>query len=239
MLPGLDGTGRLYERLATVLAADFDVRLIAYPDDGFEGYAALAETVARRLPLDRPYLIVAESFAGPLAVMLAAGRPPGLEGVVIAASFLCNPVAHATVLARLLRLLPAWVPPPLPVLEAMLMDTWKDAEVRRQLEASLRSAGRKVLKARLIAALKVDVRAEFQRIGVPVLYLWASRDRLLRGRVQDDFVMPVGQLRRIEIEAPHFVFQASPGQAAAALREFVRDRVVSNADQVLPAANSS
>lgn len=226
LLPGLDGTGRLYDRLAADLAADFDVRVIHYPVDGFGGYQALAKELAPGLPQDRPFLIVAESFAGPLAVLLAAMRPTGLRGLVITASFLRNPVAQASILSRVLRLLPAWAPPPLPVLEAVLMGGWKDAQVRRELEASLRLVKAKVLKARLMAALQVDVRVEFQRIAVPVLYLRAIRDRLLRKGVEEDFAMP--GVWRIDIEAPHFVFQAVASQAAEAIRKFVRDRDIRN-----------
>ncbi|HEX7803904.1 MAG TPA: alpha/beta fold hydrolase [Pseudoxanthomonas sp.] len=226
LLPGLDGTGRLYSRLAADLAADFDVRVIDYPVDDFGGYRALAEKLAPRLPQDRPFLIVAESFAGPLAVLLAAALPPGLRGVVIAASFLRNPVAQAGLLSQVLRFLPAWVPPPLPVLEAILMDGWKDAEVKRELEASLRLVKPKVLKARLMAALLVDVRVEFQRIIAPVLYLRANRDRLLQSGVEKEFAM--SEAWRVDVDAPHFVFQAVASQAAGVIRDFLRDRHIWN-----------
>lgn len=222
LLPGLDGTGRLYRRLATELLSDFDVRILDYAVDEFDGYEGLAEILALRLPRDRPFLIVAESFAGPLAVLLAAAQPHGLQGVVIAASFLRNPVARARFLSRILRLLPTSVPPPLPMLEAVLMSGWKDVEVRRELEASLRLVKPGVLKARLMATLQVDVREEFQRITAPVLYLRARRDRLLQSGVEKDFAMPGAW--RVDIEAPHFVFQAVASQAAEAVRNFLRDR---------------
>jgi len=228
LLPGLDGTGRLYDRLAADLAADFDVRVIDYPVDEFGGYRTLAEALAPRLPHGRPFLIVAESFAGPLAVLLAAAVPSGLRGVVIAASFLRNPVARAGLLSRVLRFLPAWAPPPLAVLEAVLMGGWKDAEVRRELEASLRLVKPKVLKARLMATLQVDVRVELKRLTVPVLYLRASRDRLLRSDVEKDFAMPEDRVWRVDMEAPHFVFQAVASQAAEAIRSFLRDRRIWN-----------
>lgn len=102
------------------------------------------------------------------------------------------------------------------------MGGWKDAEVRRELEASLRLVKPKVLKARLMAALQVDVRVEFQRITVPVLYLHANRDRLLQSGVEKEFAM--SEAWCVDIEAPHFVFQALASQAAGAIRDFLRDR---------------
>ena len=226
LLPGLDGTGRLYSRLVTDLSDDFDVRILDYPVDAFDGYEALAEALALRLPRDRSFLIVAESYAGPLTVLLAAARPSGLVGLVIAASFLRKPIAQAGLLSRILRFLPMSVTPPLPVLEAVLMGGWHDAEVRRELESSLRLVEPSVLKARLMATLRVDVREEFQRITVPVLYLRASRDRLLQSGVEKDFAMP--GVWRVDIEAPHFVFQAVASEAANAIRNFLRDRDIWN-----------
>ncbi|WP_163838940.1 alpha/beta fold hydrolase [Pseudoxanthomonas sacheonensis] len=161
-----------------------------------------------------------------MAVLLAATAPPGLKGVVIAASFLRNPVARAGLLSRVLRFLPAWAPPPLPALEAVLMGGWKDAEVKRELGASLRLVELKVLKARLMATLQVDVRVDFQRITVPVLYLRANRDRLLQSGVENDFNMP--GVWRTDIEAPHFIFQVVASQAAEAIRNFLRDRDIRN-----------
>lgn len=118
------------------------------------------------------------------------------------------------------------MPPPLPVLEAVLMGRWKDDEVRRELEASLRLVNPRALKARLLAALQVDVRSEFQRIALPVLYLWANRDRLLQSAVEKDFALP--GVWRVGIDAPHFVFQAVAPQAAEAIRSFLRDRGIWN-----------
>lgn len=161
-----------------------------------------------------------------MAVLLAAARPPGLRGVVIAASFLRNPVVQAGLLSQVLRFLPVWAPPPLLVLEAILMGGWKDTEVKRELEASLRLVNPKVLKARLMAALRVDVRIEFRRIAAPVLYLRANHDRLLQSGVEKDFAKP--GVWRNDIEAPHFAFQAVASQAAVAIRNFLRDRDIWN-----------
>ncbi|KAF1711733.1 hypothetical protein CSC73_03015 [Pseudoxanthomonas sacheonensis] len=106
------------------------------------------------------------------------------------------------------------------------MGGWKDAEVKRELGASLRLVELKVLKARLMATLQVDVRVDFQRITVPVLYLRANRDRLLQSGVENDFNMP--GVWRTDIEAPHFIFQVVASQAAEAIRNFLRDRDIRN-----------
>jgi hypothetical protein len=56
------------------------------------------------------------------------------------------------------------------------------------------------------------------------LYLRASRDRLLRSGIGNDFVVPEGLVWCVDIDAPHFVFQVTASQAAEAIRSFLRDR---------------
>jgi len=223
LLPGLDGTGRLYRPLVEALSADFDVRVIDYPNDTLDGYDELAKVVAAKLPVDRPYVLIAESFAGPLSVLVASVQPKGLRGLVIAASFLQQPVSNAKVFARLLRYLPALMHPPVALLEAVLIGGWKEVPLREQLESVLQDVPLPVLKSRLLAAMRVDARAAFRQVAVPVLYMRATRDRLLRLRVRHDFA----SAEIIDIEAPHFVFQTVAPQAARCIRRFISEKVIS------------
>ena len=86
MLPGLDGTGALLEDFAAALAGHFDVEVIAYPHDELLGYSQLCGLVRMRLP-QQDYVLIAESFSGPVGLALAAERPAGLKALVLCASF--------------------------------------------------------------------------------------------------------------------------------------------------------
>lgn len=229
LLPGLDGTGRLYSSLAAELAAEFDVRVFDYPDHISGGYPELAAFIVPRLPPEKPFVLVAESFAGPLSVLVAAGRPSGLRGLVIAASFLRSPVTRSSALAQVLQHLPDTLMPPLAVLETILMGGWKDSQVRQVLDSSLRSVAPHVLKARLMAAMRVDVRKEFDLVDQPVLYLRASHDRLLRAGVSRDFADAATPPKKIDIRAPHFLFQAVASEAAQSIRGFIAENRISAA----------
>ncbi len=227
LLPGLDGTGRLYRSLAAELATDFDVRVFDYPDDVLGSYPELAASIIARLPQEKPFVLVAESFAGPLSVLVASKRPAGLRGLVIAASFLRSPVTKSKALAQLLQRFPDNLMPPLAVLEILLMGRWRNLQVRQALHSSLQDVPPRVLKSRLLCAMRVDVRGQFDRIGVPVLYLRASRDRLLRKGVALDFAMVARPPRQIDIKAPHFLFQAAASEAAQGIRRFIDDNHIS------------
>jgi pimeloyl-ACP methyl ester carboxylesterase len=70
--------------------------------------------------------------------------------------------------------------------------------------------------------LSVDVSAVLPQIVVPVLYLRASEDRLVP-RSASDALTIVPQIRLTEIEGPHFLLQASPSAAAAAVEAFLSE----------------
>ncbi len=71
LLPGLDGTGDLFAPLLEVFPETLEPFVISYPPDQLLGYRELEEFVAAKLPADRDFAIVAESFSGPLAARLA------------------------------------------------------------------------------------------------------------------------------------------------------------------------
>ena len=90
LLPGLDGTGRLFTPFARCLERSFDATVITYPPDRLRNYEELSAEVARALP-EPPFFIIAESFSGPVALKVAAREPPGLKAVILTASFVSNP----------------------------------------------------------------------------------------------------------------------------------------------------
>src|SRR5581483_8651961 len=91
LLPGMDGTGLLFQPWIAAKPDGFDVQVIDYPVDAELGYEDLWPLVRARLPQNRPYFLLAESFSGPLGVMLAAEAPPGLRGLMLCCTFAKNP----------------------------------------------------------------------------------------------------------------------------------------------------
>src|SRR5688572_33390024 len=99
LLPGMDGTGRLYARFAAELPSEIAPRIIAYPQDPRLKLSDYVDSIA--LP-DGPFGIVAESFSGPIAIELAARHPERVSHLALAATFVRTPSS-----VRLARLLPA------------------------------------------------------------------------------------------------------------------------------------
>src|SRR5271155_2151701 len=87
LLPGLDGTGLLFQPLVAALPAAIQPRIVRYPGHRHLTYHELLPLVMDALPQSGPFILLGESFGGPLATMVAAERPPGLVGLILCASF--------------------------------------------------------------------------------------------------------------------------------------------------------
>ena len=213
LLPGMDGTGALFARYLAVDAAEATV--VTWPVDEPLGYDALAGRVA--LPVDAPYVLVAESYSGPVAIRLAAARPPGLVGVVLVATFATNPTP-----------IPAWpvpallfgVAPPRRVLAALL--TGGDLGLADEVRRALATVAPTVLARRVAEVLRVDVTREVSAISVPVLVVRGTRDRLVPAASAERLLRACRRGRIVDIDAPHLVLQAAPTAARQAIDDWVR-----------------
>ncbi len=177
LLPGMDGSGQLHDEFVTAMAPRFRVEVVAYPAHRVLDDRQLQAFVVDRLPGDAPFLLIGESFSGPIAIRIAASRPPGLSGLVLCASFAASPRPWLGPLRPLLGL-PLPIPPARILMPAM-MGRWTTHEWTRRAQAALASLSAVVARSRLAEVLKVDAIADLGHIRVPTLYLQASHDRLV------------------------------------------------------------
>jgi pimeloyl-ACP methyl ester carboxylesterase len=221
LLPGLDGTGELFRPLLAELPGWIHPIVVSYPRERKLEYAGLLPLAAGFLPTDGPFVILGESFSGPLAVMLAATKPAGLKGVILCASFVRKPF----------RTLPAWlgllcVGPVFRLWPAVfrLRSLPMRGELRGLLPlalAAIRSVRPEVVATRVRALLNVDARAQLRALPFPLLYLQALRDQLIRkhNAVEIRSIRPDASLAQIDTR--HFLLQLEPKRAAAAIASFL------------------
>ncbi|MBD9467890.1 alpha/beta hydrolase [Pseudoxanthomonas sp. PXM01] len=213
-MPGLDGTGRLYAPLAASLAQAGDAEVLAYDNGQFQGYSALADAIEPALlRRNDDIVLVAESFAGPLGVLLAHRHPGRVRALVMAASFVRAPLPLSRVAAALVESLPA-IAPPLFVLERLLTGSGLPPSLRAEFEVIVASVPLPVLRQRAVAALRVDVSRELAALDMPVLYLQARHDRLIWPHAGRDVLRLARHARHAVVDAPHFLFQVAPVPAA-------------------------
>jgi pimeloyl-ACP methyl ester carboxylesterase len=85
-LPGIDGTGRLLFR-QNRLNAEFEVRCVSYPQNDRHTYADLTKLGICALEETGPGVVLAESFGGAVALMVALERPDLVQKLVLVNTF--------------------------------------------------------------------------------------------------------------------------------------------------------
>jgi pimeloyl-ACP methyl ester carboxylesterase len=78
-----------------------------------------------------------------------------------------------------------------------------------------------VLKQRVRTILACDARAELAKVQVPILYLQATRDRLVGPFCPENIRHIEPQTEVVRIAGPHLILQRQPEQSAAAIRAFM------------------
>jgi len=220
MLPGLDGTGSMSTPLLSALQAHgMTTQAIALPAQGGQDYATLARWLWPQLPRP-PFILLAESFSGPLAVELAARQPAALRGLVLAATFARRPVPLPAAGAALLS--PAWPVPPVAMLARLLLGRWRTGEHMSMLRDALAQIPATTLRQRAAATLRVDVRALLPQIGVPTLCRQASHDRLLWPPSVAELQTLLPDARHMALDGPHLLLQACAEPAAAVVAGWMR-----------------
>ncbi len=221
LLPGLDGTGRLFSRFLAAATGRLELRALAYPREESLGYPELERRVIAELPSDRPFAIVGESFSGPIALRLGQRAPPGLVAVALAASYHRRPVGHglaalgraaAAVFALRLRA---------PAVRLFLAGSDAPADLVAEVQGATADVPGRVLAARARAALEVDASEAVATCRVPLLFLAGAHDRLLRRELADEVrsLNPRAEVRTLP--TPHLLLQVRPREAMALLEEFL------------------
>ncbi len=207
ILPGLDGTARLLDSFCLYLGKQgLHARAIAYPPDRPYGYAELEQFVRPQLP-SSPFVLMGESFSGPLAIKMAADPPNGLKGLVLSTTFARSPVVGLSRLAPFMRFAPTRVP--MSLLSWVLLGPWATPELRQELDTALRTLTPEVIRARVTAALRVDVSGLLPSVRVPVLQLVALQDRLLTPSAPRALSTALADCRTVRRPGPHLLLQTA------------------------------
>jgi pimeloyl-ACP methyl ester carboxylesterase len=232
VLPGLDGTAALLEGFCSALEAlGVPASAVTYPRDQPLGYDELEPLARAQLP-SAPFVLLGESFSGPLAIRIAADPPPGLAGLVLSTTFARAPVGGLSGLAPLVRFAPAR--PPMPLLCWSLLGPWATPQRQAELNAALRWVSPAALRARAAAALRVDVSSLLGSVAVPVLQLVASHDRLLANSAPAHLVAGLPRCQTVRLPGPHLLLQTATQPAAQVVAAFALGLGPNNSSKPTP-----
>ncbi len=220
ILPGLDGTTALLSSFIAAMHPSFaSVDAVPYPAKDVLDYAALESLVRAALPTETPFVLLGESFSGPIAIAIAANPPPNLIGLVLSTTFARAPVPLLTPFAGLTRFAPVHALP-ITAMSWYLLGRWSTPELRHALKEALRHVAPQVLRARAAAAMRADVRGCLARIYVPTLYLHARHDRLLPASAGQQMIKAIADAQLADFDGPHLLLQTQPLACAARVARF-------------------
>jgi pimeloyl-ACP methyl ester carboxylesterase len=220
LLPGLDGTGKLFTDFVKVLGSRVSTVVVAYPADQPMGYVELEEWVLSALPQNRPFVVLGESFSGPIAIRIAARGLANFKGLILCGTFVKNPypwAAWARGLASYLpvKSLPRWVRAPL------MWGSLSPGRAPSQMERAMSGVSASVIRHRIAALLAVDERPSLSRVHVPTLVLRAGRDRVISRAATRWITKTATSAQLIEVDGPHLLLQTRPEECAGAVVAFV------------------
>lgn len=183
LVPGIDGTGKLFYRQIPGLERDFTVTTTRHRDDA----RSMDELVA---DLDRDVMqaghgaavtIIGESFGGALALSYALAHPERVERLVILNSFAhFGSRARLSLAYQLLRVIPWGLIRVFRKLNSRRMHSpqTEREEISRYYEL-MKSSTREGYLSRMRILKDYDLRPHLSSITVPVLYLAADGDTLV------------------------------------------------------------
>jgi pimeloyl-ACP methyl ester carboxylesterase len=214
-LPGLDGTAELFERFVAVAPSHLIIRRQPLPSDMPRSYGQLADWIIERLPPARMTLS-AESFSGPLALMIA-NRCSRVTAVVLCASFIESPLAVSFATP------PAFLwnrPPPLALLRLLL--TGGDRALAESMQRAIATVPGNVIAHRVASVLRVSVRDELESFAGPLLCLRGTRDRLVGARSTARIRVVKPHAEFADVDAPHLLLQSNPSAAWELIEPFLK-----------------
>lgn len=221
LLPGLDGTGKLFAPFISELPSDLDARVVAYPTGKPLRLGEYADLVARALPGQRSVLL-AESFSGLVALTLLMRIDNAVSGVIFCGGFAEPPRPFLTRLAPIIRHSgPVLRAAPAFMLRQFCLGADASSAQLSRLRAILAEVDPAVLTHRLQLAAARHPFAH-TRFNTPCCYLQAENDRLVPSGAARWFATHFASFRLERIAGPHFLLQAQPAACAERVADAAR-----------------
>ncbi len=221
LLPGLDGTGILFKPLIESLPSDIEPLIISYPNNKKMNYDELVNYVINKITGNEDFILIGESFSGPVAYQIALRHPENLKSVIFVASFLSNP---RNIILKLCNFLPMGLLFSLPIPDFIIRTFLFGKEINEQLISLFRESLKKVpasiLSHRLGEIAKLH--NKYLHCGTRAVYIQATNDKLVPSKSAKVFKDVMDNLSVYEVNGPHFILQANPSACAEIITNEVR-----------------
>ncbi len=221
LLPGLNGTAGLFDPLLSVATHEYELMVISYPTHQVKSYKELTEYVLEKMgEIKGRFVVVGESFSGPIATLLSAKSINGLIGTILVATFASAPYFTFAkylpwgLIFKLAKFV-YWV-------WIKLGDT-KKASILKAASIELQKVDSVVLAARTRAALTVDISTQLRQSKVPMVYFSAKYDVVVPKWNLKKILKIKPDINVVTFNTNHFLLQSAPQQAWEAIHKFIKE----------------
>jgi len=213
LLPGMDGTGKLFEEFLSYHNGDYLV--ISLPQEGPQDYSSLAQSLEVQLPKE-DYILLAESFSGGIVPELLKQDIPNMKGVIFVASFLSCPNKYLLPIAKILPI-KALASAPLSQIghKFLLLGKGASKALLSKFIKVTKSIPDHILKSRF--AVMNRQKLPLTNFEIPTVYIQALSDKLIAPRKSRELSNVFKNIEYIEIDGPHFLLQAKPKESSQAV----------------------
>lgn len=217
LLPGLDGTGRLFDLQVRRLSPYFDLRCLMLPEANRQSWQTLSARVAELIrdeQLSRVTYLCGESYGGCLALQIAVSQPSLVERLV-----LINPASSlrsqfwAAWMTRASRYVPEWIYRFSGSVALSLLanfDRIQEDWQRRFIE-TVRPISQDCVTWRLTMLEQFEIAPQvLRRLTIPTALIASASDRLLPS---------VQEVERLQMLLPQSITHRLPGSGHVCLIE--------------------
>ncbi|MBT5934787.1 alpha/beta hydrolase [Sulfurimonas sp.] len=217
LLPGLDGTGKLFAPLIEALPSSIDIQVITYPLNKEQSYNELIEYVKQNLP-EEEFVLLAESFSGPIAYQVALSKPKQLKSLILVATFLENPRPF------LLKFIPSSrvlaLPIPTILSRIFFLGFSVKTKVIELFNKAIKTVSPSVIQYRLKEI--TQLKPSSQKVKLKTTYIQASNDKLVPSKSLQDWQKVCDEIDIFTVKGEHFILQANSIRCAEVVTEAVR-----------------
>lgn len=223
LLPGLDGTGELFFPIIPFLENHFEIHVVKYTNQiTFSDYVEGAE---KQLPTGVPVSLVAESFSGPIAMSLLAMDRSRFHASVLSATFCKSPLPLLTGISKHVpEMLFSSNPASKAFLDLLVTGSNASPEIRSKSRELLDKVSRRKFQQRIVLVNEVNMVEELKKIEVPLLYIQATKDRIVLSDSGAEIMKHTKNMQIIKVDGPHMILQVQAKRCA----DLIINHVTSN-----------
>ena len=213
ILPGLDGTDLMLGPFRELCAQNHPTILSQLPGVEFSDYLALADHFGSILRELESCHIIAESFSGPIGILLAERHPKIVDRLTLVASFGSTPIPTLAALlpwSLVFRM-------PMPTFIARHFFVGKCDPLIPVLKNAVRHDPPAVLRHRLRLVQNVDVLPEYSKLRCKLSYIRPVDDRLVPRRCLDELLSANPDTIVHEMGGPHLILETQPANCWQAI----------------------